>query len=162
MKNLIFFGLISCLSSMVFAFPKVGDVATFKGTFEGGGGGSLPFVQTMTLKSEDLSGAVPLYTVETSLEVDGGSKETQEQVLNLDDLLTKETVDQILAECASHGGTKETVQLEAGAFLSCAVETGRGGKIWISHAPFGIVKNIIIDEEENRITLELKKYKFGQ
>lgn len=161
MKNLFYLVFISFLTPLALAFPKVGDVATFNGLFEGGGGGSLEFLQTLSIKSEDLSGPVPLYTMVTQMVVEGRTQ-TQEQVLNLDDLLNLETVNQILNECASHGGTLETVTVEAGAFNSCAVDTTRGGKIWIANAPFGIIKNIIIDDEENRITLELKKYKFGQ
>lgn len=161
MKPIFTLTLVSLLTSFALAFPKVGDSATFSGLFEGGGGGSQSFTQTMSIKSQDLSGSVALYTVINQMEVEG-QIQSQEQAFNLDDLLTDETVKQILAECTTHGGKPETVSVAAGAFRSCAIDTSRGGKIWIAHVPFGIAKNIIIDEDENRITLELKKYNFGQ
>jgi hypothetical protein len=156
MKTVAVFAL-SIFSVAAIAMPKVGDMAVFKGTFEGSGGGSIPFEQALTIKELTEKGAL----VESTLLFDG---QQRKEDLNLapEDLFSTEAIELILAECEKMGGELETLKVDAGEFQTCAVSQGAKLKFWLSHVPFGIVKQIQLDDNDNIITIELKDYRFGK
>jgi len=149
--------ILSLFSIAAFAMPKVGDMAVYQGTFEGSGGGSMSFEQALTVKALTAAEA----TVESTVLFDGQER-TQEINLKYEELLNSKIIEYLLAKCQDEGGNIETLKVEAGEFQTCAIAQGARAKIWLGHVPFGIVKQIALDEDENVITLELKDYVFGQ
>lgn len=150
--------LISSIVSLAaVAMPKVGDLAVYDGLYEGSGGGSMPFEQTLLLT--ELSG--PSAVVESTLIFD---EQSRQQKINLktEQLLSSDVVEYVLSECATQGGALETVTVPAGQFETCAIAQGPVAKVWIGKVPFGIVKQVSLDEVENIITIELKDFVFGK
>lgn len=157
MKGLFgFLGLVLA-SAVAFATPKVGDTATFQGLYEGSGGGSMDFMQTLTVKAI----SADFVTVDSIIEFDGQAR-SQEVQLKHDELLSNEVIEAVMTECEVHGGTLEVVSVPAGDIETCGIVQGPEAKIWLARVPFGIAKQIALDEVENIITLQLKSFQFGK
>lgn len=156
MKSIVFIAL-ALAGQMVLAFPKIGDSATFKGLYTGGGGGEMAFTQKLTLVGQNSGG----WTLRSELTADNGRQQSDENTVPASDLLSSEQVAEILSICPQAGGALENVTVPAGTFQACAIPQARNSKIWIGNVPFGIVKQIQIDEEENNVTVELESFVFG-
>jgi len=135
----------------------VGDLAVYKGTFEGSGGGSIEFEQTLFLKELTEQNAV----VQSTLIVDEQER-TQEINVKVEDLISSDMIEYVMTECQNEGGQLEAVTVEAGQIETCVLTNEPKVKTWLGRVPFGVVKQKMLDEDENIITLELKDYVFGK
>ena len=157
MKQLLFSGLLFMATLGAHAFPKVGSSATFVGVYEGGGGGQMAFEQTLKILAEEKSDNGVVYKLGVMVVVDGQTQNNEELVLGTD-LLDTNTVRLVLAHCKENGGQPETVAVPAGSFAACLFQGQDGSKTWIGDIPFGVIKQVSVDEEENKMTLELKAF----
>jgi hypothetical protein len=148
--------VVLALSSVSFATPAVKDQVTFKGVFAGGGGGTIDFQQTLEITGF----ANEQWLVRSTLLVNGQNRVEDIQVGKAD-LMDDAQLKMIIENCAQMGGTSESLTVPAGSFLTCAVDQERGGKVWLGEVPFGIVKQVSVDEEENTITTELSSFVRG-
>jgi hypothetical protein len=157
MKQALGLLLAQVFVSVAMAMPSVGDLAVFAGKLEGSAGGEIEFEQSLLITEI----ADELVTLEVNITFDGQSQ-SDVQVARKDEFLTTAVVEYVLAHCDVEGGTLETVQVAAGEFQACHVKSEDGkNNVWIGNVPFGIVKQVSVDESENTITVELKDYKFG-
>lgn len=156
----IVFSLVSLAASAAMAFPAVKDKAVFNGIYAGGAGGQIEFVQTLEIISIDA--ATGKYKVSNVFQLPNGQTQSDEMELNKSDLLDRAQVQGLLANCASNGGVLAQTTVPAGTFTTCQFSTNNGGSIWIADAPFGFVKQISIDEEQNKMTTEMASFVNGQ
>lgn len=149
---------VLAFSVVASAYPALKDTATFNGLYEGGGGGSMNFTQKLEIVGQNGT----KFVVRSTLSLPNGQTQTQDQSLEGSDLLSPDTVNMILAQCSQAGGALESLTVPAGTFQTCAIPQERGGKVWVGDVVFGIVKQIQVDEEENRITIELASFSSAQ
>ncbi len=157
----MFKGLLFAASLMVsivsFASPKVGDSVTFQGVFAGGGGGSIDFEQSMTITKMNATEI----GLATSLTVDGNT-DNQDGTMKIDEYLSTDMISLIMTHCTQEGGKIEMVEVVAGQFETCVFAQDEVQKVWIGQVPFGIVKQIMLDEMKNTISVEVKSYTFAK
>lgn len=158
MKLMTFLAALA-FTTVASAFPAVQDRAEFKGVFQGGGGGSIDFLQSLEITGFDASSNI--YTVRSTLTARGQNQAQEIQVAK-DDLLDRARVQMVIANCPMAGGTAETLTVPAGTFQTCKIPQERGGEVWIAEVPFGIAKQVSVDEEMNVITVELTAFVNGQ
>lgn len=155
MKAIVFV-LASVVTSVALAFPAVGDKAVFKGAYYGAAGGQIDFTQTIELVKFDET--TQKYSLTNQFDLANGQSQTQNAEVEANQLLSNDTVKQILADCVAGGGTLGQTTVPAGTFQTCAVPTERNGMIYVAEVPFGFVKEVSFDEEENRIEVEMTSY----
>lgn len=159
MKTMVF-ALVSLVATAAMAFPAVKDKAVFTGIYAGAAGGQIDFTQTLELTKFDT--ATGKFTLSNTFALQNGQVQSQEAEVDGAQLMTNARVAEILAQCATVGGTLADTVVPAGTFKTCAVPTQRGGTTWIGDAPFGFVKEIYFDEELNRVEVELTSFSHGQ
>ena len=143
------------------AYPAVGDASTFNGKFyQAGSTQAIMFMQSLELTAYDKSKNE--FTMKITLDLPNGDTKVEEQQVAAANLLDEAAVNNVLSVCNSQGGTIEKVSVDAGDFEACAIPLERGGKTWVAHAPFGVVKEVSIDEEGNKVVLELASFVLGK
>ena len=143
-------------SSLASAYPSVKDKVTFNGVYAGGAGGHINYTQVMEITA--FNAETKQYTVHAIVTVAGKDPGTQDSQLSVDEVPNTEKIKAILAHCVEAGGTPETLTVGAGTFQTCSAAQDRGGKIYLADVPFGIAKQVSIDEDGNINTLELASY----
>ncbi|MBX2993939.1 MAG: hypothetical protein KF681_03940 [Bdellovibrionaceae bacterium] len=151
---------ILAFSAVASAYPALKDKAVFNGVFQGGGGGTMNFTQTLEIVNVLNNNSQ--FVVRQTLNLPNGQTQQQDNTFASTDLLDKAGVDNILAQCTQAGGALEALTVPAGTFNTCALPQERGGKVWVGDVAFGIVKQVQVDEEENTITVELASFVNGQ
>lgn len=159
MKTLVF-AVASLLASAAMAFPAVKDKSVFNGIYAGAAGGQIEFVQTLELTKFD--SASNKYTLANTFALPNGQVQAQEVEVDAAQLMTKEKVAEILAQCEAAGATLGETTVPAGTFKTCQVPTQNGGTVWVAEVPFGFVKEIYFDQDMNRIEVELASTVSGQ
>ena len=146
-------------ASIASAYPSVKDKANFNGVYAGGAGGHINYIQSMEVTAYNDS--TKEYTLHAIVTVANKEPNTQDQQVTADKMPSSEMIKDILAKCAEYGGTPETLTVAAGTFQTCSSVQERGGKVYLADVPFGIVKQVAIDEDGNINTLELASYSLG-
>lgn len=152
--------ILMAVSSVAFAYPALNDKAEFAGKYEGGGGGSMNF--TLSLEITNVVNNGTQFVVHSVTTLPNGKVQAQDETYNASDLLSQETVNEILSQCSQSGGVIESVTVPAGTFQACSLPQQNGGRVWIGDVTFGLVKNIQIDEEMNKVTIELQAHQAGK
>jgi len=157
MKTLAFL-FVTAAASLAFAYPSVKDQAVFKGTYQGGAGGSIDFVQALELTA--LNEATGMFTLTSTINVNGRTQSEEAQV-SKGDLPDSAKIQDIMTNCASYGGEAVEITVPAGTFTACYGQDDKQGETWISDVPFGIVKQISFDEDQNKMVIELQSFRSG-
>lgn len=158
MKTLAFM-FVTAAASLAFAYPAVKDQAVFKGLYSGAAGGAIDFVQTLELTAFD--SATNSFKLKNTFLVNGQAQ-VQEQDVAKDDLLDDARIQDILTNCLSYGGQLEDTTTVGGTFKTCTAPTQGNGRIWIGDVPFGMVKSLSFDQDQNKIETELQSFVRGQ
>lgn len=159
MKTVVF-AFASLLASVAMAFPTLKDKSVFEGIYAGAAGGQIEFVQTLELTK--FEAATNKFTLTNTFEMPNGQVQAQEVEVDATQLMDRARVQQILAACATSGGTLGETVVPAGTYKTCQVPTERGGNVWVAEVPFGFVKEVYFDEDMNRIEVELTSTVVGQ
>lgn len=158
MKSFLALAILA-VSSIAAAYPALHDKVEFVGTYEGGGGGSITYGLNLEIVNSLNNGTE--FVVRATTALPNGRVQSQDDTYKATDLLSQVQVTEILASCTQAGGKIEAVVVPAGTIQACAIPQERGGMVWIGDVTFGIVKQISIDEEENKNTIELKAFQNG-
>ena len=153
MKNLLLSLVLFPVVSM--AAPKVGDLAVYTGSMVVNGQ-SLPITVTRTIKSINAD----VVSIEEIFEGGGQSSSAMSEE-KLDEMLTEESAQMILDNCAAFGGVNTPVIVAFGTFNSCKV-TQEGAVAYFAAVPFGLAKVEGAQFENAVINLELKSATKGQ
>lgn len=151
---ILFIGSLILSSTGVFAADKVGDFVIFEGSFEGSGGGTMNFEQKLIVKEIKNDGN---FNVQVIIDFDG-QKHEQNLEIDKNEILSSLKVTEILTKCESEGGVKKMYLVGDKEFQTCYAEEVDGSKIWIGAVPFGVVRQVALDESENIITLTVKSF----
>jgi putative hemolysin len=117
-------------------------------------------IETLTVVSLDATNTN--YNIKDSLYLPDGSQQDHSQPTPVSSFQTRATIQRALLNCAAVGGVKEHISVSGGDFDTCALDDGKGGKIWIGDVPFNVVKRILVDESKNTINIEVSLYSYGK
>jgi hypothetical protein len=137
MKKILSSLVVLLASSVALAYPTVGDFASLQGTLTMLGSES-PFTLDRTIKSFD--GANYLVNVQ---QIIGLEVQSEDQSTPAADMMSREMVQAILADCVAQGGRLETITVAAGSFNACALpfnDEETHGVVWIADVVFGLAK----------------------
>jgi hypothetical protein len=118
------------------ATPLVGDKSTFRVNLTLDDQ-SMNGTATFELMSYDV--ITDMWEQVTTTEFDG-QKNVEKIKSTTHDLLNDAMIDDVLANCATKGGSPETITVPAGSFITCNVPVASDsatGTIWIAKVPFG-------------------------
>lgn len=140
MKHLFSFAAISLFASAAFAWPTVGDTATYGAVVAQAGHsitGTVQLTITAINQSTDQLTAQIVQTV-------NGKSQSETRVVKYSDMANAANqIPQLLANCAQYGGVPEQVTTSAGAFNTCKLASDDGdskGFTWYANVVFGWVK----------------------
>lgn len=157
------FALTFLASVSAFAYPAVGDKASFTGSMRTPQGQSVAIAADVGLVKFNKS--ADTFTRYARIAIGTDVQEGNEEVAAAD-LLSKDLVLQLIQSCASQGGRNETITVPAGSFATCAfpVEDQQAtGTLWIADVPFGLAKQISVDKQNGvTSTLELRAFTHGR
>lgn len=137
-------------ASMAMAYPAVGDRVDYQATYTPAPslGSPLDYRQSMTISNYDAT--LSEYTLEVTLLITGGAPQTSEEKVQSARLPTENQILDLIAQCASVGGSEETLTVPKGTFQTCVLPQSNNGKVWIANVPFGYAKVIAIDADGNK------------
>ncbi len=144
------------LATLAQATPLVGDYSNFKLTINAEGQ-TLVGTYEMALVAKTANG----FKMTRTTKFDNQPAQHEEQDVNTEDLANDEFITAVLESCAEQGGVSEVVTVAAGTFNTCALPT-ETGKVWVTHAPFGIVKVQETTPEGYLVNLELQSFANGK
>ncbi len=150
------------LSVVAQASPKVGDYSEFQLTVSQGAQ-SMVGSYIMAVISESGDSVV----VTTTIHFDGQPDQFQQDQMKKTDLLSDQTISDVLTNCAAYGGSAEQLSTTNGPIATCKMamqgqDPANPGQMWIGAVPFGIVKQIQSTPEGQTFTLDLKKFIVGK
>lgn len=135
------------LTSAAHAFPAVGDIATFRGTW-----GEEPIEQTMTYTAFDASSRQ--FTKLTTTTVGTNPTVSLETIVEFNDSASEEALQSIVTNCDQVNGTNESLAVPAGTFDTCKVATNGGGFVFLGVVPFGVVRmDTVADGKDLKVDL---------
>ena len=154
---------LSFVSSIAFAYPNEKDAVEFTGSIMKADGtkssvfSKLEIIEFLPERGE--------FLVRQEAGVDGSSW-SKTEFMSEDSLLTREVVQNMLANCESLGGQTTSVIVPAGQFNSCALmseDEESSGTVWLADVPFGLVQADTISKADgNRTILKLESVHFGK
>jgi hypothetical protein len=100
------------------------------------------------------------YNISESAYYPDGSKQDNSSVVPASQVYPRNFVLAVLAQCASQGGTPQRITTDGGDFDTCAIDNGKGTKLWIGDVPFGLVKEMSTDEQNRPVEMEVALYKY--
>ncbi len=148
MKKLII-ALFAFASISAFADAKVGDMAAYSIDISGIGTGTAVSMITA------FDAATQTFTVKTESNFMGQS-ETEEEATPAADMATDAQIADVLMNCATYGGTSETITVPAGSFAVCTMNG-----VSIGAVPFGVVR-VVQSQDGMTMTMELTSMARGQ
>ena len=150
-------------SSLSLAYPAIGDKVEYQGIYKSGAQAEKPINIKMEIKSFDA--AKQEWIVQQDTTADGHTK-TEMEDIDADEMITSEQVSYILANCTASGGVAEKVTVPAGTFDTCHLaqsSTEETQDTWIANVPFGFVKVVQHDLEDNEVlSVELQSFTAAQ
>lgn len=134
--SLILAGL--CLTSLAGAYPAVGDKVTWSGDFRKKDGTSYKIQITKEVISYDKSSKAWKVKIDALLGADKSS-----DTFETADLYSPEQYKDLMANCATKGGSLEDLKLEIGTYKTCKLSTttadGTLVEKWWGDMPFGVI-----------------------
>ncbi len=144
------------LATLAQATPLVGDYSNFKLTVNAEGQ-TVVGTYEMALVAKTANG----FKMTRTTKFDNQPAQHEEEDVNSEDLANDEFITTVLESCVENNGTPETLTLPAGTFSTCSLPT-ETGKVWVTHAPFGIVKVQETTQEGYLVNLELQSFVNGK
>ena len=144
------------LATLAQATPLVGDYSNFKLTVNAEGQTAVGTYE-MALVAKTANG----FKMTRTTKFDTQPAQHEEENVNTQDLVNDEFITTVLENCAEQGGASEVVTVTAGTFNTCSLPT-ESGKVWVTHAPFGIVKAQETTQEGYLVNLELQSFVNGK
>lgn len=165
-KSILSAAFVLLASSAAFAFPAVNDSVTFDGNYTQAGN-AYPLTLTNSIKSFNAQTSQFLVSEVQTL---AGQTQSQDSLVNQDDLISSAQVQSLIANCQAQGGALETVATQAGSFDTCRLsQQGEDGGLqtyWFANVPFGLAKYTVNGQNDDgqpySIELALKAYTVGQ
>jgi hypothetical protein len=148
------------VSSFAFAYPSIGDTASYDGSLIANGQTS-QFAVTNSVIGYDSASAI--YTVRTDT-VTGGQTQSEEKQVAAADMATPQGIAAMMSACTSNGGQLGNVNTPAGSFRSCVLtqeDSGMTATFAFADVPFGLAA-ITLKSEGMQITMKLSKWTAGQ
>ena len=135
------FTLVSVVMASILAqaTPKVGDKITYNINIVNSGATS---TGTMSIELTAYDIATDSWMKSTELSIAGNDRKGSEQVSSKE-LLSDETIQAILTNCAQSNGRIEILQTAAGALNTCALDFEQDTAkttVWIGAVPMGLVQ----------------------
>ncbi len=135
------FALMALASVSAYATPRVGDYAAYDATINQSG------QQYQLVFSHELlqfNSSSNQYLRQQTLTFPGRAPEVTQEWTPADELLTDETINNIMNNCSAAGGSLQNITVPAGNFQTCALpfnsDDGGTGTAWITNVPFGFVR----------------------
>lgn len=138
------------LSSVALATPKVGDFANYALTMQNGGNS-----MNLNLSREILSQSGNSFVVRQIIQLPDGQQQTSESTEDASNFLSDATIEGLLTNCASAGGTMQSIAVPAGNFETCAVpfsNDAENGTVWIGRVSLGMVQIQTTSKEDGTVT----------
>lgn len=159
-KNLILFALPALFSSSAFAWPAVGDHATYDFVITAKAGPETVGVLDITIAAMDKTTDT---ITETYTSTVNGKASTSQQLAKLSDAQALASqMPSVLANCAGAGGVAETVTSPAGVFKACKFPTNQQKDfVWTANVPFGWVKGTETNPAGDVMVITIRAYQNG-
>ena len=146
----ILLSLLSLVSLSAFAMPTIGDYVKLVG-FADNNNISIEYEITNYDSTKDL------FEVTQSTTYGNQTSQIDQSWMGRDDLINDQQVQDTLANCASLGGTSETISTKVGEFETCNIlDQSSQTMINVGKVPFGTVKIIY-----GGLELLVDSFKFG-
>ena len=144
------------LATLAQATPLVGDYSNFKLTIDANGQ-TIVGTYEMALVAKVTNG----FKMTRTTKFENQPAQHEEEDINSDQLINDEMISYLLANCSTENGKLETVTVSAGTFNTCSLPT-ETGKVWVTQAPFGVVKAQETTQEGYIVNLELQSFVNGK
>lgn len=149
---------LALVSASAYATPKLGDYAAFDLTATQNG-------QTAqgTLEQEIVQANGDQFLERQTVTFSGQTPEVSEGWKAVSDFLDDATIDAIVANCASAGGSAQSITVPAGTYNTCAMNFDNQdsqGTVWITMVPFGVARvDTTIKENGVQVSALLRSFR---
>ncbi len=153
------FALMALASVSAYATPRVGDYANYDVHANHNGQNIQATLSHELLQFNSSRGQ---YLRQQTITFPGRSPDVTQEWVPSDDLLSDETINNIMNNCAGAGGQLQNINVPAGNFQTCALPFNTDdmrGTAWIARVPFGYVRLDSISSNGMQQTIQLHNYR---
>jgi hypothetical protein len=149
---------LALVSASAYATPKLGDYAAFDLTASQNG-------QTAqgSLEQEIVQANGDQFLERQTVTFSGQAPEITDNWKPVSEFLDDNTINSIVANCASAGGTAQSITVPAGTYNTCAMNfdsEDSKGTVWITMVPFGVARvDTTIKENGVQVTALLRSFR---
>ncbi len=131
------FTFVMLASTLVHAYPSIGDKVTWSGDFINTAGviSEIQIIKEVVAYNQDTK----IWTVKINTKV---GTESSTETIETGDLFTPAKYSELLTHCKKNGGVLETLETNPGKYKTCKTTTTENGVViekWWGDIPFGIV-----------------------
>jgi hypothetical protein len=149
---------LALVSASAYATPKLGDYAAFDLTATQNGQSAQG-----TLEQEIVQANGDQFLERQTVTFSGQAPEVSDAWKAVSDFLDDNTINAILANCASAGGTAQSITVPAGTYNTCAMNfdsEDSKGTVWITAVPFGVARvDTLIKENGVQVSALLRSFR---
>ncbi|WII71657.1 hypothetical protein QJS83_14405 [Bdellovibrio sp. 22V] len=148
-SRMMIFSFSILFGSTVLAYPNVGDKVSWTGSINQADGTVVPV--KITKEVIDYNKSTKKWSVKYEATM---GKETSTQLLDVDNLYSKERYKEIISKCESQGGKIEVITTDPGIYETCkmTIVTPEGVVVekWWGNIPFGVVSKNTRNEKPSK------------